>query len=264
MPRWLPLLAGCGGPTADGGGPKTKERKSCRRIADLTVPPQRLSHKRGNAAYVDNLTQGGVDGQRQGAQRGLPYKVPTAEEKYKKFVAEGAVAIQGWGTGDSEALRSKVKDDELPFMSASYAEVLTDPKQSPYNFVVAPTYSDQLRVAIDYIAAQDPAAQLAVLHHDSPFGTAPLADAQKWIKEKGYRLGFRAYPMKAGATDHVGVLQQAKSQGARYVVIQNVSSPAAVVAKDIAAQKLDMKIVCLNWCAEEIFIKVAVPPRRGN
>ena len=27
---------------------------------------------------------------------------------------------------------------QAPFMSASYAEVLTDPKQSPYNFVVAP------------------------------------------------------------------------------------------------------------------------------
>jgi len=161
-------------------------------------------------------------------------------------------------------LRSKVKDDQLPFMSASYAEVLTDPKQSPYNFVVAPTYSDQLRVALDYIAAQDPTAQVAMLHHDSPFGTAPLADGTKWIKDKGYQLGFKGYPMKAGATDHVGILQQAKAQGAKYVVVQNVSSPAAVVAKDIAAQKLDMKIVCLNWCADELFIKIAGSAAEGH
>ena len=38
---------------------------------------------------------------------------------------------------------------------------------------------------------------------------------------------------------------------------QNVSSPAAQVAKDIKAGNLDMKIVCLNWCADELFVKTA-------
>lgn len=260
------LLAGCGGPTAGGGG--DDEEIVIGVIADLTGATADVGkpYNEGMLAYVDHVNaKGGVDGHKiRAISEDYQYKVPTAEEKYKKFVAENAVAIQGWGTGDSEALRSKVKDDELPFMSASYAEVLTDPKQSPYNFVVAPTYSDQLRVAIDHIAAQDPAAQVAVLHHDSPFGTAPLADAEKWINDKGYRLGFAAYPMTAGATDYVGVLQQAKVQGAKYVVIQNVSSPAAVVAKDIAAQKLDMTIVCLNWCADELFMTNAGPAAEGH
>jgi branched-chain amino acid transport system substrate-binding protein len=171
---------------------------------------------------------------------------------------------QGWGTGDSEALRTKVKSDELPFMSASYAEVLTDPKQSPYNFVVAPTYSDQMRIALDQIAASDPGAQVAVFHHDSPFGMAPVADGEQWIKAKGYKLGYKDYAMKGGATDYVGLLQQAKDQGARFIVIQNVSSPAATVARDIAAQKLDMKIVCLNWCSDELFVKLAGPAAEGH
>lgn len=256
------LLAGCGGPTAGGGNEDNKDIV-IGVIADLTGATADVGkpYNEGMLAYVDYVNaKGGVNGHKiKAISEDYQYKVPVAEEKYKKFVAEKVVAIQGWGTGDSEALRSKVKDDQLPFMSASYAEVLTDPTQSPYNFVVAPTYSDQMRVAIDYIAAQDPAAQVAVLHHDSPFGTAPLADAEKWIKDKGHRLGFKAYPMKAGATDYVGILQQAKAQSAKYVVIQNVSSPAAVVAKDIAAQKLDMKIVCLNWCADELFMKIAGP-----
>jgi branched-chain amino acid transport system substrate-binding protein len=260
------LLAGCGGPTAGGG--EDNEDIVIGVLADLTGATADVGkpYNEGMLAYVDYVNaKGGVDGHRiRAISEDYQYEVPTAEEKYKKFVAENAVAIQGWGTGDSEALRSKVKDDELPFMSASYAEVLTDPQESPYNFVVAPTYSDQMRVAIDRIAAQDPAAQVAVLHHDSPFGTAPLADAEKWINDKGYRLGLEAYPMKAGATDHVGILQQAKAQGAKYVVIQNVSSPAAVVAKDIAAQKLDMTIVCLNWCADELFMKIAGPAAEGH
>lgn len=261
----LALLAACGGPSDDAGD--TKEIK-VGIIADLTGATGDVGtpYNEGMLAYVDWInSKGGVNGHKLVAlSEDYAYKVPVAEEKYKKYVNEGVVAIQGWGTGDSEALRKKVADDELPFMSASYAEILTDPAESPYNFVVAPTYSDQMRVALDYIAAQDPAAQVAVFHHDSPFGQAPLADGEQWIKDKGYQLGYAAYPMKTGATDQVGLLQQAKAQGAKYIVIQNVSSPAAIVARDIAAQKLDMKIVCLNWCADEQFITKAGPASEGH
>ena len=237
-------------------------------LADLTGATADVGrpYNEGMLAYIENLNaSGGIKGRKISAiSEDYAYKVPNAEEKYKKYVQAGAIAIEGWGTGDSEALRTKVKGDELPFMSASYAEVLTDPKQSPYNFVVAPTYSDQMRIALDQIAAADPAAQVAVFHHDSPFGNAPVADGQQWIKDKGYKLGYKDYAMKGGATDYVGLLQQAKDQGAKFIVIQNVSSPAATVARDVAAQKLDMKIVCLNWCSDELFIKLAGPAAEGH
>src|SRR5262245_49882692 len=237
-------------------------------LADLTGPTADVGkpYNEGMLAYIDHLnSQGGIKNRKINAMsEDYAYKVPNAEEKYKKYVQGKAIAIQGWGTGDSEALRGKVKGDELPFMSASYAEVLTDPKQSPYNFVVAPTYSDQMRVALDQIAAADPGAQVAVFHHDSPFGMAPVADGAQWIKDRGYKLGYKDYAMKGGATDHVGLLQQAKDQGAKFIVIQNVSSPAATVARDTAAQKLDMKIVCLNWCSDELFIKLAGPAAEGH
>ena len=237
-------------------------------LADLTGATADVGrpYNEGMLAYVDSINAGGgIKGRKISAlSEDYAYKVPNAEEKYKKYVQAGAIAIQGWGTGDSEALRPKVKGDQLPFMSASYAEVLTDPKQSPYNFVVAPTYSDQMRVALDQIAAADANAQVAVFHHDSPFGNAPVGDGEQWIKDKGYKLGYKAYAMKAGSTDFVGLLQQAKDQGAKYIVIQNVSSPAATVARDIAAQKLDMRIVCLNWCSDELFIKLAGAGAEGQ
>jgi branched-chain amino acid transport system substrate-binding protein len=274
----LLALCACGKDRESSGGGATEARPSepaaeakdivIGMLADLTGATADVGrpYNEGMLAYVDNLnSSGGIRSRKVVAMsEDYAYKVPNAEEKYKKFVQAGAVAIQGWGTGDSEALRSKVKGDELPFMSASYAEVLTDPKQSPYNFVVAPTYSDQMRVALDLIAAAEPAAQVAVFHHDSPFGNAPIADGEKWIVDKGYKLGFKAYPMKGGATDYVGLLQQARSQGATYIVIQNVSSPAATVARDLAAQKMKMKIVCLNWCSDELFIKLAGPAADGH
>jgi branched-chain amino acid transport system substrate-binding protein len=160
---------------------------------------------------------------------------------------------------------SKVSADELPFMSASYAEVLTDPAEAPYNFVVAPTYSDQMRVALNWIAEDaGGAAQVAMFHNDSPFGLAPLEDGQKWISDESLDLTMKPYPMPAGSANYVGLLSQAKSQGAKYIVIQNVSSPAAQVAKDLKAQGLDMKIVCLNWCADELFLDTAGDAAEGH
>jgi len=237
-------------------------------LADLTGPTADVSrpYHEGMLAFIDDINaRGGVQHRRiQALSEDYAYKVSTAEEKYKKYVQAGALAVQGWGTGDSEALRRKVATDQLPFMSASYAEVLTDPQQSPYNFVVAATYSDQMRIALDQIAASDANAQVAVFHHDSPFGNAPIADGKDWIASKGYHLGYQDYAMKAGATDFVGSLQRARSQGARYIIVQNVASPAAALARDIAAQKLDMKIVCLNWCSDELFVQLAGPAAEGT
>jgi branched-chain amino acid transport system substrate-binding protein len=254
----LALTACGGGGSSSAGGDTIKVGI----LADLTGATGDVGkpYNEGMLGYIDWINaKGGISGKKiEPMSNDYAYQVPKAEELYKKYVSDKAVVIQGWGTGDSEALRTKVASDKLPFMSASYAEVLTDPAQSPYNFVVAPTYSDQMRVALNWIAKDAGGkAEVAVFHNDSPFGTAPLADGEKWITDKGLQLGFQAYPMPKGTTSFTGLLQQAQSQGAKYVVIQNVSSPAAQVAKDIKANNLDMKIVCLNWCSDELFIKTA-------
>jgi branched-chain amino acid transport system substrate-binding protein len=254
----------CGGGAASSGSAAEKGPIKLGIIADLTGATGDVGtpYNEGMLGYIDWINaKGGVEGRKfEAMSNDYAYKVPAAEELYKKYVASEAVVIQGWGTGDSEALRKKVASDTLPFMSASYAEVLTDPKESPYNFVVAPTYSDQMRVALNWIAKDAGGkAEVAVFHSDSPFGTAPVADGQKWITEKALPLGFKAYPMPK-TPNQIGLLTQAKAQGAKYIVIQNVSSPAAQVAKDIKAQGLGMKIVCLNWCSDDLFVKTAGAP----
>jgi branched-chain amino acid transport system substrate-binding protein len=255
---------GGGGDSAEGDGPIKVGV-----IADLTGATGDVGtpYNKGMLGYVKwRNAEDGIDGRDiEAISKDYAYDVPTAERLYKEYLNEGVVAIQGWGTGDSEALMNKVSSDELPFMSASYAEVLTDPAEAPYNFVVAPTYSDQMRVGLNWIAedAGGP-AQVAMFHNDSPFGLAPLEDGQKWIQDEGLDLTMKPYAMPAGSANYVGLLSQAKSQGAKYIVIQNVSSPAAQVAKDIVAQGLDMKIVCLNWCADEQFIETAGQAAEGH
>jgi branched-chain amino acid transport system substrate-binding protein len=218
--------------------------------------------------YVEwrNSTQNGVGGRPLELDwQDYAYDVATAEQHYSQYVANGAVAIQGWGTGDTEALRDMVANDELPFMSASWAETLIEPEETPYNFVVGSTYSDQMRVALKWIAEDSGGgAEVAVFHHDSPFGQSPVQDGQDYLDEQGLDLGYQSYPMPGGATDYVGELSRAQSQGAQYIVIQNVASPAALLAQNVASQGLDMQIVCLNWCASELFIELAGDDSEGT
>lgn len=260
-------LSACGGNGdgdggGEGGGAASGDPIKIGLIADLTGATGDVGtpYNEGMLAYIDyrNADGGVADRKIEATSNDYAYEVPQAEQLYKQYVNDGVVAVQGWGTGDTEALHTKVAEDELPFMSGSFAESLTDPGEAPYNFVVAPTYSDQMRIALNWISEDaGGAAEVAVFHHDSPFGTAPVADGQAWVDEKGLDLGYKAYPMPGGQPNYVGLLSQAQSQGAKYIVIQNVASPAAQVAKDIAAQNLDMKIVCLNWCANELFITTA-------
>ena len=206
-----------------------------------------------------NGTQDGVGGREIDLEwQDYAYEVPNAEQLYTQFIANGAVGIQGWGTADTEALSASITADEVPFMSASWAETLVDPAESPFNFVVGPTYSDQMRVALNWVAedAGGP-TEVAVFHNDSPFGTSANADGEAHIEERGLDINFVTYAMPGGATDYVGEISRAESQGAEYIIVQNVASPAAQLVRNLVDQDSDIQVLCLNWCAAELLIELA-------
>ena len=221
----------------------------------------------GVKAYVDWVnSEGGIEGRPiELLNQDYQYDVAQAEQLYSQFLSEGVVAFSGWGTGDSEALRARVNEDEVPFVSASYAETLANPAETPYNFVVAVTYSQQMRIALRHIADESGGehVEVAVFHNDSPFGEAPLADGEAYIADNGLDIGYETYAMPAGATDFVGELSQAEGQGAEYIIVQNVSSPAATLARDIQAQGLVATVFCLNWCGDELFVELAGDAAEG-
>jgi branched-chain amino acid transport system substrate-binding protein len=114
-----------------------------------------------------------------------------------------------------------------------------------------------MRIALRWIHEQDPGAEVAVFHHDSPFGTSPVADGEAYIGEAGLDLGYQVHVMPGGATDFVGELRRVDSDGVGYIIVQNVESPAALLARDIADQGLDIQLVLLNWSGGELFIDLA-------
>lgn len=188
--------------------------------------------------------------------------VSRAEQLYAGYVASGVRAVLGWAGDDTDALRPRVTADKVPYLSAAYAESLADPAAAPYNFFPGPSYSQQMRIVLAWIADQSKGkgrVEVAVFHHDSAFGTGPVDDARAYVAAKRLDVGLKAYPMPARATDYLAQVGQARTQGARYVVVQNTAKAAAQLARDLAAQKSTAQVVCLNWCADELFVKLAGP-----
>lgn len=254
----------------DGGGAADGEPITVGAIFDRTGATGDVGSVFGDGvlAYVEWLNaNGGIDGR----PIDLPnadyaYDVAQAEQLYSQYNSEGMVAFSGWGTGDTEALVPRVTSDEIPFISGSYSENLRNPEEAPYNFVVALTYSDQMRIALNHVneVSGGEHVEIAVFHNDSPFGLSPVEDGRTYIADQGYDMGYEAYAMPGGAPDYFGELSQAESQGADYIIIQNVSSPAAQLATNVADQGVDATIVCLNWCADEGYVELAGEASEGT
>ncbi len=185
------------------------------------------------------------------------YDTGRSQAFYEQLRSGGIVAISGWATRDTEAFKARVAADRLPYVSASYAESVANPAETPYNFFVAPSYSQQMRIALRYISKQNPnrRVKVVVYYNNSPFGESPLKDGEEYIGSKRLNIDYSTVAMPTGATDLTAQLTQARD--ADYIIVQNTSSPAALLARDANRLGLKAKIVLLNWCADELFVGLA-------
>ncbi len=254
----LLALAACG------GGNDEEDTIKLGGIHDLTGPTSDAGtpYADGIRDYIKFVNaNGGVDGRQiDFMSQDYAYAVDQAEQLYSQYTSKEIIGFQGWGTGDTEALRGRVAEDKIPFMSASYSETLADPAEAPYNFLVGTSYSGQFIIALQY-AKDNGATTVALMHHDSPFGTSPLADGKAWAEANGMEV--IGIPMPKGASDFTAELTQVTDAGAEYIVVQNVSSPAATLAKDINRLGMDTQMICLNWCSDELFVELSGDAAEG-
>ncbi len=256
----LVFTAACGGDGgADGAGDNAIKIGA---IFDLTGPTADVGtdYADGMRGYADWVNmQGGIEGRPIDLiYQDYGYQVDRAEQLYSQFVAEGVVVFMGWGTGDTEALRLRITEDEIPFSSASLSHVLGDPADAPYNFLVAPTYTDQFRISLDWIAANhgEGTPVVALMHNASPFGLSPSRyGGVEYAEAIGVDLTL--YEMPRGAVDFTGEFSRIRQSGAQYVVFQNTSGPASVALQNASSLGLDLTFVCLNWCANAQLIDLA-------
>jgi branched-chain amino acid transport system substrate-binding protein len=244
-------------------------------IFDLTGPTSDVGqfYADGQVAYVDWLNaNGGIEGHPiELFSQDYAYNVETAENLYIEYVNEGVVAFQGWGTGDTEALRGRIAEDQIPFMSASYSANLNSQEEAPYNFLVGTTYSDQLIIMMQYMLDEweeqgfsADEMHVVVFHNDSPFGTSPLPDGEVWAEEAG--VTFNSVAMPGGATSYdAEITANVIDAGATHVIVQNIAAHGALLLRNLDDLGLldFVQFGCLNWCADELLISGAGEAAEG-
>jgi branched-chain amino acid transport system substrate-binding protein len=197
------------------------------------------------------------------------YEVPRAMAAYKKLTgSEKAVAIQGWGTGDTEALVSNVAKDEIPYFSASYSGHLTDPqgktsvKGAPYNFFYGPSYSDACRGLVQW-AADDwkkkggkGAAKFVHMGDNHPYPNAPKMACGAYAKELGLEvLNEIQYSLKPG--DFKAQCLSLKESGANYAYLGNTSGSTISLLKSCETVGVNVQFLANIWGTDEGSLKTA-------
>jgi branched-chain amino acid transport system substrate-binding protein len=213
---------------------------------------------RNYISYVNK--QGGVNGKKiELIDTDYAYKIPQAVSSYKEMVSKGVITILGWGTGDTEAMAPIIATDKIPYISASYSEHLVFDK-TPYNFIGATTYSDQARLALQWIKDnwkdKSRAPRVALIYNDSGFGRSPIQDAEDFAKKIKEIVGLRDL-------DATTQLLNMQKKNPDFAINQHTIMATATILKDAKKLGLKNKFIGLNWTFSEKLIEMAGDASEG-
>jgi len=239
-------------------------------LADLTGPTGEVGkpYAQGVQDYKDWVNKnGGVNGKQiDMAMFDYAYDKNKAVNQYKKYKEDGVVAIQGWGSGDTEALSQTTADDKIPYVSASYSAHLTDPKKTPYNFFCAPDYTTGLRAGLKYLKdnwKEKRAPKVVFIYPNHPYGIAPIKGGKEYAKELGFEvLGDEDVSLKAIEAN--SQLLSVKNKGADFAWVGGTTNSTAVDLKDAKKLGLTTKFFVNIWGADETTPKLAGGAEEGT
>ncbi len=172
------------------------------------------------------------------------YKIPEAVSAYKRMKEEQVVLINGWGTGDTLALKNFINEDKVPYFSGSFAGDLTDPAKTPYNFFVGPSYSDQLRAWMSWVKEdwkdKTRAPKVALFYGDNAYGKAPMPAGRAFAKENGIEVVDEEI-LPGNFQDATSQLLNMKQKGADYAYVNVTTTGVSLVLKGAKALGLTTK-----------------------
>jgi branched-chain amino acid transport system substrate-binding protein len=254
------------------GGAHAKDEVFVGHLADLSGPTAFVGKYYANGvrdslSYINK--NGGIDGTTVNYETiDYAYKVPQAIGAYKKWKSrKKMVAMQGWGTADTEALISFAEKDKIPVYSASYSGHLTDPtgknphtkKPAPYNFFYGASYSDACRALVQWAASDwktkgsKGKPKFTHIGANHPFPNAPKKACAQYANE----LGFKVMPavvvsMKPG--DFKAQCLTLKNSNTHYGYIGNLGGSVLSLIKSCKTVGTDIQFMSNIWGGDkEIF-----------
>ena len=202
------------------------------------------------------------------------YQTQRAIQQYKKWKDDGVIAIQGYGTNDTEAMVGFIAEDKIPYFSMSFSGHLTDPsgispkakdgkiKVAPYNFFIAPSYSDGNRALILW-AAEDwkkkgVAGKPKYIHlgDNHPYPLAPKEAGEELAKETGFDVVPSIQYALAGG-DFKAQCLALQSSGANYAFLANTTGANIALLRSCATVGVNVQFMANIWGMDEAGMKAA-------
>jgi branched-chain amino acid transport system substrate-binding protein len=200
------------------------------------------------------------------------YRVPEVRAKYKYFKRVGAVAVLGWHIVDTDALAADIAKDKLPYLPASFAADLTDPRLSPYHVFAGSDDSSNARAALtawfddiwprkaDY-GNRRPRVQFVYM-----FASREIRSHIKAVKDQAELFGFNVGPdvdisiFTTHTRRQVNALQRFQPD---FVWHGNTSLSVAATLRASAASGLATDHMVHSWAFDENLIKLAGKAAEG-
>ena len=221
-------------------------------------------------SYINN--HGGISGNLINSDMGdYSYQAPRAVATYKRWRSRlNVVAVQGWGTADTEALIGTVARDEVPYYSASYAGQLTDPtgeapkaiKAAPYNFFYGPSYSDACRALVSWAAEhweqkrKNVKPKYVHMGDNHPYPNAPKEACEEYALELGFEvLPVINYTLAPG--DFIAQCLTLKQIKADYAFLANSSGSTISLLNACSTVGVEVQFMTNVWGIDEPVIKAA-------
>lgn len=238
-------------------------------LADLTGPTGDVGkpYAEGVQAYKEYVNaHGGINGKKIEMEiYDYAYNKDKAINQYKKYKEDKVVAIEGWGTGDTEALSGFITADKIPYISASYSAHLTNPAKTPYNFFCAADYTTALRAGLTYLKdnwKEKRAPKVVFIYPNHPYGIAPIKGGKEYAKELGFEiLGDEDVGLKAIEAN--SQMLSVKNKGADFAWIGGTTNSTAVILKDAKKLGLKTRFFVNIWGMDESTPKLAEGAEEG-
>ncbi len=202
------------------------------------------------------------------------YQTQRSIQQYKKWKDEGAIAIQGYGTNDTEAMVGFIAEDKIPYFSLSLSGHLTDPsgitgrakdgkiKPAPYNFFGAPSYSDGARALVMW-AAEDwkkkgGAGKPKFIHlgDNHPYPLAPKEAGEELAKQLGFDVVPSIQYALAGG-DFKAQCLALQASGANYAFLANTTGSNIALLRSCDTVGAKVQFMANIWGMDESGMKAA-------
>ena len=257
--HWFCIVLLVAGLTFWGCAKKEAEPIKIGGIFDITGPTSAVGKDYAQACkdaeqYINE--NGGINGRKiQLIANDYAYKIPEAVNLYKQYKdVDKVFVIQGWGTGDTNALKAQVAKDKIVYISASYDSALCDPAKTPYNFFVVTSYSDCIRLAMQFVKEQA-AKKVVFTYPDHPYGKAPIPAGKAMAKELGLKVGPDEI-VGLRAIDATSQLLHMKEFNPDWAWIGGTTPSASVTVKDAVKLGLATKFISNIWGFDENLLQL--------